>query len=156
LLERPFDTIIAYSQTERNVTKGVEASVKFNRIFRYFNFRAAFTSLDIENPLLYSYRPNRNVSFQLDFNLFKGFYLTSRYFIEGTSTAWFYDEQYNIQTAQIPSYSDVDVSFGYQFNVKSFELNLQTSGYNLMDNSGYRYYYLNKRYLQAALSIKYR
>jgi len=156
LLERPFDFQVIYYQTGRNVTKGLETSVKFNQVFRWFALKLDYTGLDISDPLFYPFKPDQNFSTQLDLNLAMGLYFTTRYFYQGKSTAWFLNQQSEIQTQAIDGFSDIDMSIGYRFNIENIELNLQTSGYNLMDNSGYRYYYLNKRYLQAALSIKYR
>lgn len=155
LLERPFDFQVIYYQTGRNVTKGLEASLKFNQVFRWFALKLDYTGLDISTPLFYPFKPDQNFSTQLDLNLPMGLYFTARYFYQGKSTAWFLDQQSEIQTQALDGFNDIDISIGYRFNIENIELNLQTSGYNLLDSSGFQYYYLNKRYLQAALSIRY-
>jgi len=155
LIQRPFDNLIAYFQTGRNVTKGLETSLKFHQIFKYFNIAGSYTGLDIADPLLYPYRPELNLSTQLDINTGFGIYITGRYFYEGESVGWYYDIQNNFQTVDIPSFYDIDVTFGYKVNIQKIELHLQLSGYNILDNSGYQYYYLKKRYLQISFAAKY-
>ncbi|MFQ5584552.1 MAG: TonB-dependent receptor plug domain-containing protein, partial [Calditrichia bacterium] len=155
LLKRPFDDLMASAQTGRNVTRGFEASVKFNRVLNYFQLFAGYTGLNIEDPFLYPYKPDERVSSQLDFSLPVGFYLTQRYFYEGKSSAWFYDLDNNFQTVEITPFYDIDLAFGYRFNISRLNFNLQFAGYNLLDNAGFQYYYLKKRYLQVSFSVKF-
>ena len=155
ILGRPFDFLVFYYQRGRNVTKGLEASVKFNQVLNWFGLKLDYTGLDISDPLFYPFKPDQNFSTQLDFNLPMGFYFTGRYFYEGKSIAWYLNQEGSIQTQSIQGYNDVDVSIGYRLNISNIELALQTAGYNLLDSSGFQYYYLSKRYLQVALSIKY-
>lgn len=155
ILGRPFDFLVYYYQTGRNVTKGFEASIRFNQVLNWFGIKLDYTGLDISDPLYYPFKPDQNFSTQLDFNLPMGFYFTGRFFYEGKSIAWYLNQEGAIQTQGIQGYDDVDVSIGYRLNIRNVEVALQTAGYNLLDSSGFQYYYLSKRYLQVSLSIKY-
>jgi len=155
ILRRPFDFQTFYYQTGRNVTRGVEASIKLHQVLNYFGLKLDYTGLDISDPLFYPFKPDQNFGAQLDFSLPVGFYFTGRYFYQGKSIAWYLNQEGAIQTQTIQEYNDIDISIGYRFHIKNIELTLQTAGYNLLDSSGFQYYYLNKRYLQVALSIKY-
>jgi outer membrane receptor protein involved in Fe transport len=155
LLRRPFDDLIASEQIGRNLTTGFEASFKFRRMFEYFSLSGGYTTLNIQDPLLYPYKPDERVNAQLGFSHTTGFYLTGRYFYEGKSAAWFYDVNNVFQTVEIAPFYDVDLSVGYKFTVNHLGFDLQFAGYNLLDKAGFRYYYLKKRYLQVSFSIKY-
>ena len=102
--------------------------------------------LDISDPLFYPFKPDQNFSTQLDFNLPMGFYFTGRYFYEGKSIAWYLNQEGSIQTQSIQGYNDVDVSIGYRLNISNIELALQTAGYNLLDSSGFQYYYRKRMF----------
>ena len=154
-MKRPFGDAIAQSQIGRNTTKGIEGSVKFENIYSRFNFTASYINLDIEDRLLYEYKPEENYNFQLEYIQSKGLYCTLIYFFDGKSYAWYYDNENNLLTDEIKACWDIDASIGYIFNLFRLELNLHLAGYNLLDNSGYDYFYLKKRNLQAGLSIKY-
>lgn len=82
-------------------------------------------------------------------------HFTSVYFYEGKSYAWYLDTDGELQTHRIAPHFDIDVSLGYHFDIDRIKTNLQISGYNLLDNAGYQYYYLKKRYIQASLVISY-
>jgi outer membrane receptor protein involved in Fe transport len=156
LIKRPFDDLIAKVQQGRNKTFGVETSIKLNDLFRYFKLSAAFIYLDIENQLLYAYKPDKNASIKLGYISHFGLYFSTTYFYEGQSLAWYYDFDNEVQTETIEPYEDMDVSIGFRrrfFNTLEFDF--QVSGYNIFDNSGFKYYYLKKRCLQASLAIKY-
>lgn len=155
LLTRPFDDYIANVQIGRNVTRGIETSLKLNEIFGRFNLNVAYVQLDINNPLLYSYKPDRNFSTHLQYSSNWGLYFTSTFFYEGESLAWFYDEDNNIQTEQISPFYDMDVSIGIKVPLKIAEAEFQFSGHNIFDHSGFKYYYLKKRYLQFAIALRY-
>ncbi len=155
LLTRPFDDVISSIQIGRNVTRGAEASLKFNELLRWFTLSASFIQVDLTDPLLYSYKPKKNLSLHLGYFSPFGFYFTSTFFYEGKSIAWYYDTNNNFQTEEIPDFNDADVSVGFKLPLKGTELDFQASGYNIFDNSGFRYYYLKKRYLQFSMAIKY-
>jgi len=154
LIKRPFDNLISSSQLGRNVTNGLEGSITFNNIFNQFNIRAFYTGLDIEDPYLYPYKPEVNYSLQLDW-LYHKLYLKTIYFYEGESVAWYYDNADQFQTEKISPFYDVDISLGYSFSIYDIKTNLQLSGYNIFDNSGYKYYTLKKKFLQFSVSVKY-
>ncbi|MCK5034105.1 MAG: TonB-dependent receptor, partial [Calditrichia bacterium] len=155
LLSRPFDNLISESQIGRNNIKGIEGSLIFNRILNRFTISNSFTFLEISDAYLSSYKPETNYSVQFDYLIFKGFYFNVIYFYEGTSTAWFYDINNQFQTEVISSFYDLDLSFGYKFSLQDIQIHMQFSGYNILDNSEYRYYTLKKRFLQFALSFEY-
>jgi outer membrane cobalamin receptor len=155
LIKRPFDEVIYESQNGNNTTLGYEASVSLNNILNHFSAHASHLWLSVSNPLLYSYKPKIKFTFQIDYSSSWGGYITSRYFYEGESIAWYYDKQNLFTTQRISPFFDLDISVGYKFNIKDIEINWQAAGYNILDNSGYLYYYLKKRYLHTGISIKY-
>lgn len=155
ILKRPFDDVIVQSQIGRNTTNGVEGSIKFESILSRLNFTASYINLDIENPLLYEYKPAKNYNFQLEYAEPWGLYSTLIYFYDGESYAWYYDSNSILTTDKIDKSWDIDATFGYRFQLFGLEINAHIAGYNLLDNSGYDYFYLKKRNLQAGLSIKY-
>jgi len=155
ILRRPFGDYITQSQIGRNTTQGAEASIKAKEIFKRFDVTASFTGLDISNPLLYEFKPETSFNFQVDYFSQFGLYLTAVYFNEGKSYAWYFDAANELRTQEIEPNWDVDVSLGYKFNISRLNLNMQVSGYNLFDNSEFKFYYLKKRYIQASLSIQY-
>ncbi|MEJ2537059.1 MAG: TonB-dependent receptor plug domain-containing protein [Calditrichia bacterium] len=155
LLTRPFDDLIASVQVGRNQTRGIETSFKFNQLLKWFSLGAAFVKIDVTNPLLYSYKPKENLSINLGFYAPMGLYLTSTFFYEGTSVAWYYDRDYNILTEEISPYNDMDVSCGFKVPFKDAEFDFQVSGYNIFDHSGFKYYYLKKRYVQFSVAMRY-
>lgn len=156
IIRRPFDDLIADVQQGRSYTRGVETNLKLNGLLKHFNLGASYIYLDIENPLLYAYKPNKNASLSLNYYSRFGFYLTSTYFYEGKSLAWYYDQDNNIKKETIEPFEDLDLSIGLKrkfFN--SIEIDMQLSGYNVFDNSKFKYYYLKKRYVQASFAIRY-
>jgi outer membrane receptor protein involved in Fe transport len=155
LLTWPFDDFIANVQIGRNVTRGIETSFKFNEILKRFHLNVAYVQLDITNPLLYAYKPDKNFSAHLQYGSNVGLYFTSTFFYEGESLAWFYDDLNNIQTEKISPFYDMDISIGIRIPLRLAEADLQFSGHNIFDNSGFKYYYLKKRYLQFAMSLRY-
>ncbi len=156
IIQRPFDAIMALVQQGRATIFGFEASFRFNNIFRYFYSGASFIFLNIDNPLLYAYKPKSNSGFYSGFVLPSGFYLSSTLFYEGVSSAWYYDSLNKIHTRKIKPFYDMDISLGFKhYLFKTLEINAQISAKNIFDNSGFKYYYLKKRYLQASLSLRY-
>ncbi|MEJ2634780.1 MAG: TonB-dependent receptor [Calditrichia bacterium] len=155
LLSRPYDDMISTTQIGSNVTRGIETSLKFNELFKWFTMTAAFIQLDLTNPLLYSYKPKKNLSLHLGYYAPFGFYFTSTFFYEGTSIAWYYDSDNVLQTENITPFSDMDFSTGFKVPFKDAELDFQVSGYNIFDTSGFKYYYLKKRYVQISLALRY-
>ena len=154
LLRRPFDPLTVNSQIGRNRTFGVEGSVRFGQIIHAFDVTANFTYLNISNPLLYAYKPQSKISLRADTYSEFGFYFSATLFFEGASRAWYYDIDNQLATETIGSFYDVDVALGYKFQLKKLKGNLQLSGVNILDNSGYRFYLLKKRFLQAAFSVR--
>jgi outer membrane receptor protein involved in Fe transport len=155
LLSRPFDDVIAQVQIGRNVTRGFETSLRFDELFKWFTFTAAYIQIHLTDPLLYSYKPDKNLSLHLGCYSSFGLYFTSTFFYEGKSSAWFYDSNNVFQTEAISPFFDADVSLGFKIPIKGTEMDLQVSGYNIFDNSGFRYYYLKKRNIQFSISFKY-
>jgi hypothetical protein len=155
LLTRPFDDQISGAQQGRNVTKGVEFSIRMNQLWQYLSLSAYIIDMNISDPFLYPYKPDKNYSFQMDISALSGFYFHSAYFYEGKSIAWFYNQDNELETEEITPFFDIDVSAGYRFRVSRLLFNFQISGYNILDNSGYKYYSLKKRFLQASFSVKY-
>ena len=107
------------------------------------------------DPFLYPFKPDINLTIQLEYFPAFGFYFRTAYFYEGKSTAWYYDVDDEFQTDTVPGSFDFDISAGYQLKLSSLILNFQLAGYNVLDNSGYKYYMLKKRFLQASLTIRY-
>jgi hypothetical protein len=155
LVQRPFDEMIYEIQNGKNTTLGYEASIDLNNIYNLFSIHASHLWLNISNPLLYAYKPKIKANFQVDYTSNWGLFITSRYFYEGESNAWYYDNQNLFTTQRIAPFFDVDVSLGYRFKINKIEIVLQASGYNILDNSGYLYYYLKKRYIHSSITIKY-
>ncbi len=155
LLTRPFDDLIARAQIGRSTTKGLEASVKLNRLADIFTVGLAAIKLNIADPYLYPYKPEENYSLQFDLQFAFGFYLHSLSYYQGKSTAWYYDQDDRFVTQELDPFFDIDLSVGYRINFDHLILELQLAGYNILDNSGYTYYTLNKRYFQASFSVRY-
>ncbi len=155
LLTMPFLDVIATTQIGRNVTRGVESSLQLKNLFNDFGMNLSYIKLDISQPLLYSYKPDQNLSLSLNYNAPLGFYFLSTFFYEGKSVAWFYDDQFNVVTDEIAPFNDIDVVIGIDLPVRNSEVSLQFSGYNILDNSGYRFYHLNKQNFQVSLAFKY-
>ena len=155
LLTRPFDNLISQAQIGLNVTKGIEAAFQINRLWQDFSFMTSFFALDISDPFLYPFKPDFNFTTQLDYFPTVGFYFRTAYFYEGQSAAWYYNIEDEFQTDTVPGFFDLDVTVGYKLKLSRFIFNIQLAGYNVLDNSGYRYYTLKKRFLQASLTIRY-
>jgi len=155
LLTRPFDDLIARAQIGRSTTKGIEASVKLNRLIDIFTIGLSAIKLDIADPYLYPYKPEENYSLQFDLESGFGFYLHSLSYYQGKSNAWYYDQDDQFVTQTLEPFFDIDLSVGYRYPLGNLVLELQMAGYNILDNSGYTYYTLNKRYLQASFLVRY-
>ncbi len=167
ILKRPEGGQIYQTQIGTNTTKGFEISAGFIGFLKCFDLSASYTGLDISNPLFYEYKPEKNYNFRLDYISRFGFYFTALYFYEGKSFAWYFDltrqnteegSEYELLrplTHEIPSFYDFDVSLGYRFGLGKVKCNVQVSGYNIMDNAGFKYYYLKKQYFQVSLAIQY-
>ena len=67
----------------------------------------------------------------------------------------FYNQNDEFTTEFIAPYYDLDVSVGFRFRAADIRFELQASGYNILDNSGYKYYTLKKRFLQVSLALLY-
>lgn len=155
ILRRPMGDYIVQDQVGRNTTSGWESSLKINELFRYFTVSAAYTQLDISNPLLYDFKPEKRFNLQADMATTFGFYLNSIFFYEGKSYAWYLNEQDAVETLRLePSY-DIDISAGFKRKWFGLTYNLQGGVYNLLDSNGYDYYYLRKRMFMISFSINY-
>jgi outer membrane cobalamin receptor len=155
LLRRPFDTLISQSQTGRSFTEGLEASARINRLFTDFTAGLTFMNLYVSDPFIYTYKPEQSASLQFDYGSADGLYFKSLLFFEGESTAWYYDQNDEFQTESIASFYDLDFTIGYLWRLAPLDIDFQFAGYNLLDNSGYKFYSLKKRFLQFSLSVKY-
>ncbi len=155
LLRRPFDDIIATTQLGRSVTRGLESAVNLNGLFNRASLSLSYIQLDITDPLIYAYKPDKKLSLHLLYNSSLGIYMTTTAFYEGKSIGWFYDTRDNLQTLEISPFADMDVSFGAKIRIRNIDFDLQFSGHNILDNSSFTYYYLKKRYLQLSLSFTY-
>ncbi len=155
LLKRPFDELIFESQEGENTTRGYESSIGLEQFLNNFSINVSHIWLRISNPLLYAYKPKFKFKLQVDYASRWGLYILGRYFYEGESSAWYYDAENLFQSQRISPFFDFDISIGYKFNLMKLKIHLQAAGYNILDNSGYRYYYLKKRYLQGSISIQY-
>jgi outer membrane receptor protein involved in Fe transport len=154
LLTRPFDNELTFIQTGRNVTKGIEASFKLAEFLRRFFLTFSILDLNISNPLLYSFKPEKNMSVNVNYLSPLGLYLNSTLFYEGRSTAWYVDIQDELQTEIIDPFYDMDLTLGIKVPIRLLVIEMQFSGYNILDNSGFTYYYLKKRYLQVSLAVR--
>jgi len=177
ILRRPLGDAMVQSQIGRNVTRGLEASLKLEHLYDLLDITASYTNLDISNPLLYDYKPAQSLALQMDLITSWGFYFNSIYFHEGRGYAWYFDSQNELQTDRIDPNWDVDVSIGYAFqlrqlgfsvqsgrgesgpaqgvNIKGLEFDIDLSCHNVFDNSGFDYYYLRKRFFSVSFSVRY-
>ncbi len=155
ILRQPFEEIQLAAQTGRNETTGAEISLRFKRLFNRLDVSSSFTGLDISNPRLYPYKSDRNYNIGVEYGASRGLYFSALTFHEGKSTAWFLDENNNIQIDTVPSFNDMDLSVGYRFRIAASEFNLQFTGNNIFDSSGFRFFLLKKRFLQVSLSLRY-
>jgi len=155
ILRQPLEEIELTAQTGRNETTGAEISIKVKRLFNRLDISSSFTGLDISNPRLYPYKSDRNYNIRVEYGGSRGLYFSALTFHEGKSTAWFLDENNNIQIDTVPSFNDMDLSLGYRFRIAASEFNFQFTGNNIFDSSGFRFFLLKKRFLQFSLSLRY-
>ena len=167
ILKRPEGNQIYQTQIGTSTTKGFEVSAVLHGVLKYFDLSASYTGLDISNPLFYEYKPEKSYNFRLDYLTGFGLYMTAIYFFEGKSYAWYFDltkqssqngsEYESLQplTHEIPPFYDFDVSLGYRFKLGKVKCGLQVAGYNIMDNAGFKYYYLKKQYFQISFAVQY-
>ncbi len=155
IIRQPYGIDFFQTQTGRNNTSGAELSASFNKIFNYFRLTASALKLKVDNPQLYSYKPQERYNLQLSTSAPSGLLFDAQIFYEGKSYAWYYSAQKQRHTATVPAHSDMDISLGYLFNFKSTRFKIQISGHNIFDRSGYLYYYLYKRRWQLALLFDY-
>lgn len=153
LLRRPLEPLTVNSQIGRNISQGVEFLFSIKGVFNTMNLNSSAMLLDISNPLLYAYKPRHRFSFRMEFpDLHRG-YASVTLFQEGEAIAWFYDVNNELAVETIPAFYDVDLTAGYRFRWMGVEGNIQLSALNIFDNSGYRFYLLKKRFLQASISL---
>jgi len=155
LLSQPFNETVIQAQNGESVTLGFELSSRFFNIWNFGDLSFSGNYINISNPLLYAYKPESSLSLKFDHYNNEGFYFNFSFFHEGESNAWYYDQNYEIIIDRISSFIDMDIAAGYKLLLNKIEMNLKFSGSNVFDSSGYKYYYLKKRYLQIAFSIKY-
>jgi outer membrane receptor protein involved in Fe transport len=155
ILKQPLENVIVQTQLGENTTRGVEISSRCNKIFSDWNIILAYEQLDIENPLIYAFKPDKNISARLEYISSPGFYGSFTYFYKGRSVAWDYDIYNRFSIRRMSPFGDLDLILGCQFSLKYISLQVQLAGFNVFDNAGYQYYYLNKRFLQLSLSLHY-
>jgi hypothetical protein len=169
ILKRPLGDLIVQSQIGKNTTKGIESSVQLSGLDNQLNLSLGYTALDIENLLLYQYKPSKKFNLQMQYQTPFGFYLNGLLFYDGKSYAWYFDDRNQLTTNRIDDAWDIDFSVGYQFrinaldvsasgyrlNLRNMVINARLSGFNLLDSKGFQDYYLRKRSYQASLSIRY-
>jgi len=155
IMKRPLEDTIIRTQLGTNQTSGIEAMLKLYNVLKDWTLGFSYGSLDVSNPLLYAYKPDQKYSIQIDYRQMQGFYMSGLFYFEGKSLAWDFNEQNEFVTAEVPPFFDFDFSAGYQFDAGPVRLNLMLSGYNVLDNAGYKFYNLKKRFLQLGIGIKY-
>lgn len=155
ILRRPMGDYIVQDQVGRNTTNGMEISININGLFRYFSVSSAYTDLDIGNPLLYDYKPEKRFNIRANYAGPFGFYLNTIFFYEGKSYAWFLNERNILETTRIDQNYDSDISAGLKQKLFGLTFNLQGGIYNLLDSNGYDYYYLRKRMYMVSFSVNY-
>ncbi|MCK5076710.1 MAG: TonB-dependent receptor plug domain-containing protein, partial [Calditrichia bacterium] len=153
LLKRPFDTYIIQTQMGRNITKGFEASIRMNELYKYFTISGSYLKTDISNKTLYAFKPEQKVTFQLDLFSMQDFSVSGRYFYEGKSYGWYYDIFDQVQTEEILPFYDFDVAINYRHKFNHLMIEAQLTGSNILDSAEFSYYYLKKRYWQFSLAI---
>jgi len=155
IIKRPLEDAIIKTQLGLNNTQGIESTIKMGDMFGAWTLSASYGELNVSNPLLYSYKPAQKYSIQIDYGTYEGFYFMGLFYYEGKSFAWDYVDQNDFKIAEVDPFFDIDFSMGYQFDLNPLKLNITLSGYNVLDNAGYKYYNLRKRFLQVGLGIKY-
>ncbi len=155
LLKTKTENAIVERQLGQVQTSGIETSFKINKLWSNLNIGLTYGTLEVDNPLLYAYKPEQKFSCQAEYILDFGFYASGVFFNEGKSVAWEYNDQNNIEIVNLDSYYDMDLSVGYNFNIDVFKVSLKASGYNILDNAGFKYYYLKKRFFQLGVLLTY-
>lgn len=155
LLKTKMENVIIERQLGEVLTKGIEATFRINKLWSNLNIGLTYGTLDVDNPLLYAYKPENKFSCQADYVFDFGLYASGVLFNEGKSVAWEYNDQNDIEIVNLDSYYDMDISVGYNFNIDVFKVSLKASGYNIFDNAGFQYYYLKKRFYQVGLLFTY-
>ena len=155
LLKRPLENVIVETQLGTSQTRGVEGTLSLERIYDYWTTSVSYAEFDVTNPLLYAYKPESKLTFQLELTIPSGFYFMGLIYQEGKSIAWDYNDLNQFVTATVPAFFDIDISLGYQFDFSGVGLNLTLAGYNILDNAGYRFYNLKKQFFQAGISLRY-
>lgn len=154
LFNRLLERDLAFVQIGRNVSKGFESSLRLNELWKRFFLTFSIIELDISNPLFYSFKPEKNMSMNLNYTSSIGIYFNSTLFHEGSSTAWYIDLNEEIRTEKLNSFYDLDLTLGMKIHILKMELDWQFAGYNIFDHCGYDYYYLKKRYLQVSMAVR--
>ncbi len=155
VMRRPLEDTIIKTQLGVNLTSGIESTIKMQNLFGDWTLSASYGKLDVSNPLLYAYKPDQKYSIQVDYGSIRGFYLMGLFYHEGRSIAWDYDDQNDFITAEVDPFFDLDISTGYEFDLNPVKLKLMLSGYNILDNAGYKFYNLRKKFVQVGIGIKY-
>lgn len=147
--------VFTQAQVGRNVTQGVEASVRFNSVLSNLDLLGSATLLDVEQLSLYPFKPETMYSIQGIYSGRWGGYITSTLFYEGKSKALLEDDTgTGVIEENIDPFFDVDFSVGYRFRLSGIRFNLQAAGYNVLDNSGFQFYLLKKQFFQVSLSAR--
>jgi hypothetical protein len=155
IMKQPLENSIVQTQQGTNTTSGIEVALQMRKLLRWWNLVLAYGRLKIENPLVYAFKPDKNINLQIEYIPSFGFYCIGTVFYEGESIAWDYDSSLRFVTEQVDPFYDLDLVAGYEFPIKNLDLQVQVAGYNILDRAGYTFYYLNKRFLQIGVSARF-
>jgi outer membrane cobalamin receptor len=155
LLKEKYDNIYIEKQIGEAKINGIEASIRLNNLFKRLYLTASFGLLDVNDLMLYAYKPDSKYSLQLGVQLENGFSGSAILFYEGESIA-FQPNVYNeIETIKLKPFQDMDISFAYNFSISPITIGINLIANNIFDSAGFQYYYLKKRFLQAGISLRY-
>ena len=155
LLRTRLGDIILEGQLGEVRNKGIELVLKVNELFSNYNLGVSLGTLKIDNPLLYAYKPDRRYSLWAEYISHSGWYITGIIFWEGKSIAWNQTDQMRVETIELPSFYDIDLSLGYSYQLGKVNFRIQASGYNILDHAGYQFYELKKRFMQIGFRVRY-
>lgn len=155
LLKVKYDNVYIQRQIGEAKIKGIETSIRLNNLFKRFYLAAAYGMLDVNNLLLYAYKPDSKYSLQLGFQFDYGLSGSAMVFYEGESVAWESDEFNDINIIKLKPFQDIDISLAYIFLISPIIIDVNLTANNILDSAGFQYYYLKKRFFQVGLSFRY-
>jgi len=155
LLKEKYDNVYIERQIGEAKIRGYEASIRLNNLFKRMYLAALVGFLDVNNLLLYAYKPDSKYSLQLGFQLDFGLSGSALVFYEGESIAWQANDYNIIETIRLKPFQDMDIALAYNFSINPFKIGINLSANNIFDSAGFQYYYLKKRFLQAGLTLRY-